>query len=135
MIVCIILIQKLFVRDCILVKSGKRKEDKPYIAKVASIWQESGLRIPQSNHLLYLPYFSLFFLSWTNVDSVLVLQNRRCRQCYGQSVLWGKHACIIHSLNHITALLTYYCTAKAKWLKFISCNYLIMSLLFRIHTP
>ena len=83
--VCIILIQKLFVRDCILVKSGKRKDDKPYVAKVASIWQESGLKIPQSNHLSYLPYFFLFFLAglmmtvfWyyrtEDVDSVIASQ-------------------------------------------------------------
>lgn len=32
--------QELWVRDCITVKSGKRKQDRPYIAKIGSIWKE-----------------------------------------------------------------------------------------------
>ena len=32
--------QELWVRDCIIVRSGKRKQDRPYIAKVGSIWKE-----------------------------------------------------------------------------------------------
>jgi len=35
-------IQEVHVRDCVVIKSGRKKMDKPYIAKVASLWQESG---------------------------------------------------------------------------------------------
>ena len=31
--------QEIYVRDCVAVKSGRKK---PYIAKVASLWQETG---------------------------------------------------------------------------------------------
>ena len=37
-----IALQELWVRDCITVKSGKRKKDKPYIAKIGSIWRENN---------------------------------------------------------------------------------------------
>ena len=30
------------MRDCVLVRSGTKKSDKPYIAKIASLWKESG---------------------------------------------------------------------------------------------
>ena len=35
-------LQEVFVRDCVVVKSGKKKQDKPFLAKIASIWQETG---------------------------------------------------------------------------------------------
>ena len=35
--------QVVFVRDSIVVRSGRKKIDNPYVAKVASIWQESGI--------------------------------------------------------------------------------------------
>ena len=35
-------LQELCVRDCITVKSGKRKQDRPYIAKIGSIWKENN---------------------------------------------------------------------------------------------
>ena len=33
-------LQQLYVRDCIMVRAGKRERDKPYIAKIGSIWKE-----------------------------------------------------------------------------------------------
>ena len=30
------------MRDCIILKAGVRKQERPYIAKVASFWQENG---------------------------------------------------------------------------------------------
>ena len=34
------------MRDCITVKSGKRKQDKPFIAKIGSIWKDdSGMSL------------------------------------------------------------------------------------------
>ncbi len=32
------------MRDTVTVKSGTRKEDAPFIAKIAAFWQESGIR-------------------------------------------------------------------------------------------
>ena len=53
-------LQKVFVRDCILVRSGRKRNDNPYVAKVASFWQETG---NTSNNLLasvmsYLTFYS-----------------------------------------------------------------------------
>lgn len=39
----IMFIQEVHARDCVVIKSGRKKMDKPYIAKVASLWQESGM--------------------------------------------------------------------------------------------
>ena len=35
-------IQDIFVRDSVVIRSESGKSDKPYVAKIGSIWQESG---------------------------------------------------------------------------------------------
>lgn len=30
------------VRDCVLVKSGSRKKDLPFVAKIAQLWEETN---------------------------------------------------------------------------------------------
>ncbi len=39
------------VRDCVLVRSGPRKTDTPYVAKIASLWER-----PSSGNNLLLAY-------------------------------------------------------------------------------
>lgn len=34
--------EEIFVRDCVTIRSGVKKNDRPYVAKIASIWQEPG---------------------------------------------------------------------------------------------
>ena len=38
--ICICNCQELYARDCITVKSGKKKQDTPFIAKIGSIWRD-----------------------------------------------------------------------------------------------
>ena len=52
------------MRDCITVKSGKRKQDRPYIAKIGSIWkEEKGKSVfnctetPQCIYSIYMYHF------------------------------------------------------------------------------
>lgn len=35
-------IQEIYVRDCVAIKAGSGKDEKPYVAKIGSIWQEPG---------------------------------------------------------------------------------------------
>lgn len=35
-------IQDIYVRDCVVIKSDSGNEEKPYVAKIGSIWQEPG---------------------------------------------------------------------------------------------
>ena len=38
----IVFIQDIFVRDCVVIKSDPDSDEKPYVAKIGSIWQEAG---------------------------------------------------------------------------------------------
>jgi hypothetical protein len=56
--------EELWVRDCITVRSGKKKKDRPYIAKIGSIWRENSgeLRNQQGfQFLLAIGKFSSMF--------------------------------------------------------------------------
>ena len=37
--------QEIYVRDCVVIKADTEKQDNPYVAKIGSIWQESGILI------------------------------------------------------------------------------------------
>ena len=39
---CIINVQEIFIRDCVVINAGTEKRKNPYIAKIASIWREPG---------------------------------------------------------------------------------------------
>ena len=41
---CIINVQEMLVRDCVVINAGTEKRKNAYIAKIASIWQEPGKR-------------------------------------------------------------------------------------------
>ena len=43
MLVCMHYIQDIYVRDCVVIKSDIEMEDKPFVAKIGSIWQEPGI--------------------------------------------------------------------------------------------
>ena len=48
--------QELWVRDCITVRSGKRKKDRPYIAKIGSIWRENSGELRNQQGFQFLLY-------------------------------------------------------------------------------
>lgn len=43
------------VRDCVLVKSGMRKKDIPYVAKIDKFWEdpESGMLLPSIKFIFF----------------------------------------------------------------------------------
>ena len=50
----IVFIQDIFVRDCVVIKSNPDSDEKPYVAKIGSIWQEAGNLYHYYNHSISL---------------------------------------------------------------------------------
>ena len=49
---CINNVQEIFVRDCVVINAGTEKRKNAYIAKIASIWRESGKRLITESSLI-----------------------------------------------------------------------------------
>jgi len=65
-------------RDCVLLKSGSRKNDLPYIAKIAALWEN-----PCDGEMMFsLLWYESFMTMFVRCRSrfVLLLETRQCLQ-------------------------------------------------------
>ena len=50
----------IHVRDCVLVKSGPKKSDVPYIAKISALWESDGGKFSTTLFFLLHNYIRVF---------------------------------------------------------------------------
>ena len=84
------------VRDCVLLRSGPRKTDLPYVAKIASLWEDPETckyRYPTLHHEMFKVYlvcagfFKISFIPMPIAD-----QNRALLELIYHHIYW----CIGH---------------------------------------
>jgi len=62
----------IHVRDCVLVKSGMRKKDIPYVAKIYGFWNHADTGRADSHSFFTTALFGFFLDSNNDFDSVIL---------------------------------------------------------------